>query len=154
MRKFTSRACKSLTYLSTASRPATAVSFVHPRETPNLVRLAGGSKVRSFHEATIPKLDPAPLIAQKRSALDVLEASTTLPSAKTTVAPWTKSKARPWVWELKPKPPCRKWPETPTLHEVRRLRLLESHTQGHIPGAGAVCNRTSMLLVEEGCQVA
>jgi hypothetical protein len=83
------------------------------------VRFAGAAKVLNLKDATMPKLDPAPRRAQKRSAFSVSEAVTRLPLASTTLAPVIQSTASPCVCELKPKPPCSECPPTPTLFETK-----------------------------------
>jgi len=55
----------------------------------------------------MPIEPPAPRNAQKRSAFSVSEQFTMVELARTMVAPTSQSRARPWVWELTPYPPCR-----------------------------------------------
>lgn len=59
------------------------------------VTCEGAAKVLNLKEVTIPKLDPAPRKAQKRSGFSVGEAVTTVLLARTTVAAAIQSTARP-----------------------------------------------------------
>lgn len=59
------------------------------------VTCEGAAKVLNLKEATMPKLDPAPRKAQKRSGFSVGDAITTILLARTTVAAAIQSAARP-----------------------------------------------------------
>ena len=90
-------------------------AFRQAKFTVNAVTFGGAANVLNRKDDTMPKLDPEPRRAQKRSWFSVSEALTAVPLASTTVAPSIQSTARPWVCELKPKPPCSTCPPTPTL---------------------------------------
>lgn len=139
-----------------AAQPvAMAEPLFHGRLTEKTVTWLGAANVRNLNVLTMPKLEPEPRMAQKRSGLTVSEASTTVALARTTVALWIQSTARPCVCELKPKPPCREWPATPTLFVM--LVTTTSQRQGgegDKPGAGAVAKSALAVTVQQGSDVA
>lgn len=87
----------------TALRPAVALSLVfHCAEAMNIVTVSGAAKVLKRSDVTTPMELPAPRMAQKMSGFSVSETSTMVELARTTVAPVTQSRVRPFVCELTP----------------------------------------------------
>lgn len=139
-----------------AAQPvAMAEPLFHGRLTEKTVTWLGAAKVRNLNVLTMPKLEPEPRMAQKRSGLTVSDASTTVALARTTVALWIQSTARPCVCELNPKPPCREWPATPTLFDMLVTTTGRGGREmGGVPGAGAVAKGSLAVAVQQSSDVA